>query len=129
MEQLLGNFNFQLLAKGRTWIPMDNVAKHRCSSRGSQICSQGTEPPRAATLSPDSTKLLSCCKVSLNWFLHPALLANFLLCHQRPDLIWQECALVWAWGVSHQSSGVRGYFGVRSSSIATTEIHGTNSLC
>lgn len=52
------------------------------------------EPPRAARLSPDSTKLLSCCKVSLNWFLHPALLANFLLCHQRPDLIRQECALV-----------------------------------
>lgn len=48
------------------------------------------QPP----LGPDSTKLLSCCKVSLNWFLHPALLANFLLCHQRPDLIRQECALV-----------------------------------
>lgn len=91
--QFLGNFSFQLLAKGRTWTLMDSghMAKHWCCSGGSQIC---TEPPGAATLGPDSTKLLSCCKVSLNWFLHPALLANFLLCHQRPDLIWQECALV-----------------------------------
>lgn len=31
--------------------------------------------------------LLLCCKVSFNWLLHPDLLANFLLCHQRPYLI------------------------------------------
>lgn len=44
----------------------------------------------------DVLKLLLCCKVSLNWLLHPDLLANFLLCHQRPYLIQQECALVQA---------------------------------
>lgn len=44
----------------------------------------------------DVLKLLLCCKVSLNWLLHPNLLANFLLCHQRPYLIQQECALVQA---------------------------------
>lgn len=44
----------------------------------------------------DILKLLLCCKVSSNWLLHPDLLANFLLCHQRPYLIQQECALVQA---------------------------------
>ena len=44
----------------------------------------------------DVLKLLLCCKVSLNWLLHPDLLDNFLLRHQRPYLIQEECALVQA---------------------------------
>jgi len=66
--------------------------------RASPTCHPSKNRPVALFTADSNTqdilKLLSCCKVSLNWLPHPDLLANFLLCHQSPRLIQQERALV-----------------------------------